>query len=242
MGWLAEEPVGCISVMKYGPAFAFLGLYIVLPAYRGQGHGQAIWDAGVASAGARTIGLDGVPAQQANYRKSGFALAYESARWTGSLDRPLPLDARVRLLDRDDLPFAADFDSRHVAAPREHFLDAWLASTPARQSMGYFDGAALRGYGTIRRCRSGWKVGPLFAETPAIAEALLASLLNRAGGEPVSIDIPRPNTAAAELAKRLGFAPAFDTARITRARLRPCRSTASTVPPRSNWAERHQTV
>ena len=61
MGWLGAEPVGCVSVVKYGERFAFLGLYIVRPAHRGKGYGKAIWDAGIASAGARTIGLDGVP-------------------------------------------------------------------------------------------------------------------------------------------------------------------------------------
>src|SRR5688572_23148041 len=60
MGYLDDEPVSSISVVKYGGSFAFLGLYIVRPAFRGRGFGKAIWDAGIASAGARTIGLDGV--------------------------------------------------------------------------------------------------------------------------------------------------------------------------------------
>ena len=64
LGWLGAEPIGCISVVKYGADYAFLGLYIVRPEYRGRGYGKAIWDAGIVSAGGRSIGLDGVPASR----------------------------------------------------------------------------------------------------------------------------------------------------------------------------------
>jgi GNAT superfamily N-acetyltransferase len=47
VGALGEVPVGSISVVKYGDAFAFLGLYMVHPDFRGKGYGKAIWDAGV---------------------------------------------------------------------------------------------------------------------------------------------------------------------------------------------------
>ena len=54
----------------------------------------------------------------------------------------------------------------------------------------------------------------LFAETPAIAESLLATLVTPAGTDPVFIDIPAPNAAAIEMVTRLGFTPAFETARM----------------------------
>jgi GNAT superfamily N-acetyltransferase len=214
MGWLGTVRVGCISVVKYGGDFAFLGLYIVHPAHRGKGYGKAIWDAGIASAAGRTIGLDGVPAQQDNYRKSGFAYAYGSARWTGALRGLVTKRSYVRPVTADDFRAIRDFDRRHVAADRERFLTAWLAPSSTRQTEGYFEDGALRGYGTVRRCVSGWKIGPLFADTPAVAEALLATLVTPAGVDPISIDIPGPNAAAVAMAQRLGLRPAFETARM----------------------------
>lgn len=214
MGWLGTVRVGCISVVKYGADFAFLGLYIVHPAHRGKGYGKAIWDAGIASAAGRTIGLDGVPAQQDNYRKSGFAYAYGSARWTGALRGLVTKRSYVRPVTADDVPAIRDFDRRHVAADRDRFLKAWLAPSSTRQTEGYFEDGALRGYGTVRRCVSGWKIGPLFADTPAVAEALLATLVTPAGVDPISIDIPGPNAAAVAMAQRLGLRPAFETARM----------------------------
>ena len=214
MGWLGTVRVGSISVVKYGDSFAFLGLYIVHPAHRGKGYGKRIWDAGIASAAGRTIGLDGVPAQQDNYRKSGFELAHRSARWGGTLRGLVATRSYVRPVMPEDFAAVAAFDARHVAEPRETFLREWLAPSPTRQTEGFFEDGVLRGYGTIRRCVSGWKIGPLFAETPAIAETLLATLVTPAGEDPVFIDVPEPNVAAREMVQRLGFTPAFETARM----------------------------
>jgi len=214
MGWLGTVRICCISVVKYGADFAFLGLYIVHPAHRGRGYGKAIWDAGIASAQGRTIGLDGVPAQQPNYAKSGFVFAHASARWGGTLRGLVVKRSHVRPVSPEDVPAVIAFDRRHVAGPRDAFLRQWLAPSPTRQTEGYFEDGVLRGYGTIRRCVSGWKIGPLFAETPAIAETLLATLVTPAGTDPVFIDIPGPNAAATEMVTRLGFTPSFETARM----------------------------
>jgi hypothetical protein len=214
MGWLGTVRVGCISVVKYGADYAFLGLYIVHPAHRGKGYGKAIWDAGIATAKGRTIGLDGVPAQQTNYRKSGFEYAFGSARWGGTLRGLVATRSYVRPVTAEDFPAIVEFDRRHVPSPRPKFLAAWLAPSPTRQTEGYFEDGRLRGLGTIRRCVTGWKIGPLFAETPDIAQSLLATLVTPAGTDPLFIDVPGPNTTAAEVVKRLGFTPAFETARM----------------------------
>lgn len=58
--------VAGISVVAYDAQFGFLGLYICHPDHRGEGLGRAVWNAGMAYLGPRTIGLDGVPAQQSN--------------------------------------------------------------------------------------------------------------------------------------------------------------------------------
>ena len=78
------EPVAAVSVVTYGDALAFLGLYIVRPDRRGRGWGMATWRAGMAHAGGRPVGLDGVVAQQDNYRRSGFVLAHRNVRCGGT--------------------------------------------------------------------------------------------------------------------------------------------------------------
>ena len=72
IGELDGAPAATVSCVNYSASFAFLGFYIVREDLRGRGYGLRIWDAAVAHAGPRVIGLDGVVAQQQNYRKSGF--------------------------------------------------------------------------------------------------------------------------------------------------------------------------
>jgi GNAT superfamily N-acetyltransferase len=78
IGFLDEEPIATISAIKYSESFDFLGFYIVKSEYRGKGYGIQLWNAGLKYLEGRNIGLNGVVAQQDNYKKSGFKLAYSN--------------------------------------------------------------------------------------------------------------------------------------------------------------------
>ena len=80
--FVAGRMAAGISAVDYG-GFGFIGLYICRPDMRGRGYGRAVWDAGMARLAQTTVGLDGVPAQQANYRSMGFAPAYRTFRFSG---------------------------------------------------------------------------------------------------------------------------------------------------------------
>ncbi|EJJ30218.1 GNAT family N-acetyltransferase [Rhizobium sp. CF142] len=216
VGAIGEVPVGSISVVKYGDNFAFLGLYIVHPDFRGRGFGKAIWNAGIASAGDRTIGLDGVAAQQATYRKAGFEIAYNTIRYGGVptsvpqsslVAQPVP-DARLEGLLR--------YDSGIFPQPRAAFLAAWCTGRKGRSSVVVRKSGKIRGYGTIRRCYEGYKIGPLFAGDADSAAALLAGLIPQAHGASIYIDIPAANAEAIALAESVGLEPVMETARMYR--------------------------
>ena len=72
-------------LIRLGEAVAFLGFHIVREDLRRRGYGLRIWNAAIAHAGPGVIGLDGVLAQQQNYTKSGFELAYANVRQWVSL-------------------------------------------------------------------------------------------------------------------------------------------------------------
>src|SRR5215210_5382401 len=90
-----EEPVASISVVRYGSDFGFLGLYIVRADLRGWGYGYQLWRAGMAQLGERTVGLDGVVAQQENYHRSGFSWAHRNIRYSGQPRVDAPHDTRI---------------------------------------------------------------------------------------------------------------------------------------------------
>src|SRR3954453_23421227 len=85
IGELDGAPAATVSCVNYGASFAFLGFYLVREDLRGRGYGLRIWNAAMAHAGPRVIGLDGVVAQQQNYRMSGFELAYANVRYGGTV-------------------------------------------------------------------------------------------------------------------------------------------------------------
>ena len=103
IGVLGDEPIAAVSAVRYGDSFGFLGFYLVKPEYRGRGYGFRIGNAGLAHLGGRTIGLDGVVAQQDNYRKSGFIVAHRNIRYQGTGGGQLSGRFRDRAVVRDPL-------------------------------------------------------------------------------------------------------------------------------------------
>ncbi|NTW51634.1 MAG: GNAT family N-acetyltransferase [Chlorobiaceae bacterium] len=214
VGMLGNEPVAAISVVRYGTAFGFLGFYIVRPEYRGMGFGIQIWNAGLARLEGRCIGLDGVVDQQENYRKSGFTLAYRNIRYQGIGGGKIEQDRRIIPLSY--IPFEAVYFYDHAFFPDDRcdFLQCWINRKGSR-SLGIEENGKLAGYGVIRPCRSGFKVGPLFADRPELAEALFCALKSSIPeGSPIFLDIPENNKDALSLVNRHNMSVVFETARM----------------------------
>jgi hypothetical protein len=213
MGRLDGEPVVCISVVRYGAGFGFLGCYIARPQVRGKGYGIQVWNAGMKRLEGRNVGLDGVPAQQANYRKSGYRLAWNNARHEG-MPAAVPMPAGVSVVDARSLPFdkLAAYDRRFFPEPRDSFLAPWITA-PERASLVALKDGEIAGFGVIRAAVTGARIGPLYAASPDIAAALIGKLAAAMPGQ-VAIDVPDFHTPAKRLAEQLGLKPAFETARM----------------------------
>ena len=214
IGLLGDEPIATVSVVKYGDSFGFLGFYIVKPEYRGKGYGIQIWNAGLALLRGHTIGLDGVVAQQDNYKKSGFTLAYRNIRYQGTGGGHF--QANSGIVPLSTLPFddICTYDKPFFPDNRMQFLRYWI-DQPQSTALGILRNRKLAGYGVLRICRSGYKVGPLFADSPEFAEHLFLDLNSHAsGGAPIFLDTPAVNSAAVDLVKRHNMIVAFETARM----------------------------
>jgi len=215
MAFRDGAPVASISVVRYEAAFAFLGFYIVRPPFRGRGYGLRLWQAGMARLEGRTVGLDGVVAQQANYARSGFVLAHRNIRFGGDVRVEAPSDARLVAVDDDLVPAVLAFDRRFFPAARESFLRCWLRPD-RRSALALVENGRVQGCGVIRDGRTGRKIGPLFAASEGDADVLFRALASTAGGGLVFLDVPEPNQSALGLAARYGLTPAFETARMYR--------------------------
>jgi len=213
IGELDGAPAAMVSCVNYGASFAFLGFYMVRADLRGRGYGLRLWNSAIAHAGRRVIGLDGVVAQQPNYIKSGFALAYANVRYGGILAAAAAPAAATTALREVPPHLVAASDRTVFPAPRATFLRAWI------EAAGHIGRALLRdgrlaAWGVIRPCRRGHKIGPLVADDRAAAETVLAALLAAAGDGEIFLDVPSSNSEAVALAHSLGLAPVFETARM----------------------------
>ncbi|MFM0056464.1 GNAT family N-acetyltransferase [Paraburkholderia phytofirmans] len=209
------EPVACLSAVAYGKDFGFIGLYIVQPAFRGQGFGMRVWQHGMEYLRNRNVGLDGVVAQQANYRKSGFQLGYRNIRFQGVAQDIAQGEPYADLMHASALPFESlnNYDRQCFPAARERFLAAWLAQPGAMARVAVRDGQVV-GYGVLRRCLTGCKIGPLFADNNEVAARLFSALTSSIAGEVFFFDVPEINADAIALAERHGMTSVFETARM----------------------------
>ncbi|MCX4524320.1 MULTISPECIES: GNAT family N-acetyltransferase [unclassified Streptomyces] len=218
VGRLDGEPVACISAVRYGAGFGFIGFYIARPAFRGRGYGIRLWNAGMQRLDGRLVGLDGVVEQQDNYRKSGFRSAWNNVRHEG-VPQDLPGGAAaadgVAIVDAATLPFPqlAAYDSRFFPERRDAFLSAWTG-LPGRTALAAVRDGRVEGLGVIRPCSSASRIGPLYAATPQVAAALLRRLAEHAPGGEVAVDVPDANPAATALVAGLGLTPTFEAARM----------------------------
>ena len=206
-------PAATVSCVNYGTDFSFLGFYLVRPDLRGRGYGLRMWRQAIAHAGRRVIGLDGVVAQQQNYRKSGFKLAYANIRYGGYITAPDRPPTDIIELTKIPLAMVEAFDATVFPAPRPGFLRAWINS-PGHFGCAHVRDGRLAGFGVIRPCRQGYKIGPLVADDRATAEDVVSALVAKVGGGDIFLDIPAINRDAIALAEGLGFAPVFETARM----------------------------
>ena len=219
VGLLDDEPVAMISVVKYGDAFGFLGFYIVKEAFRGRGYGYAIWNVGLARLDGRLIGLDGVVAQQSNYEKFGFRSAYRNVRYEGIRGALARTDPAIVPLSTRRFHEVAAYDRPFFPGDRTRFLLCWIRP-PEGHALGYVRDGSLVGYGVVRACREGFKMGPLFADDAQIAQALFLALQEKIpAGAAIFLEVPEVNAAAVALAERHGMKAVFETTRMYRGRV-----------------------
>lgn len=221
---VAGQIVAAISVVNHGAENAFLGLYICRPDWRGRGVGLDLWSRALVHAGTRSVGLDGVAAQQANYERSGFVRTGATTRLAGRLEgQP---DSMIRPVGQADIAGLVALDAAAAGYPRARFLTEWLKPSPGRLSLllqagagagaGAETGAGAAGFATIRRCRQGAKIGPVIAPDAEMAMRLIRAAIAACPSDQILIDLPDLATQLGAGLTAIGFRPVFATARMYR--------------------------
>lgn len=209
---LEGKPVGCASAVAYDNEFGFLGLYVVKPEFQKKGIGMKLTEKCLEYMGDRNIGLDGVVENEIKYQKvMKFRSSYSNLRYEGRGGGEIP-DGLVKI---SKVPFEKllEYDRRMFPAPRPGFLKKWVTQ-PDSYSFAALKAGDLKGYGVIRKCRVGYKIGPLFADDLDTAEKIFRALKASVPEGTIYLDVPEPNEKAMGIAKKYHMNVMFKTIRM----------------------------
>jgi len=185
----AGTVIGTAAWWPYGETHASAGMIIVAKAAQGRGYGAQLMDALLTSARPRTIALNSTAEGITLYRRRGFVQ-------TGIIHQHQGIPRQSHETPRSGLlrPMAA---SEFEAIAR---LDRTATGLERRQLLnGLFDSGdgyvllrddILCGYAISRLFGRGYVIGPVVAESPADARALIEFAIARLGPVFVRIDTP----------------------------------------------------
>jgi len=232
-GYLGIEVDGQLAgggaIVRYDERFGFMGLFIVRPEYRSRKLGTELWYARrdrllarllpPSAGGESTIGLDAVDAMIPFYERGGFRAftrhrRFEVSAWCEGVEGD-GAEAGPEPVELTSVPWelVTELDRQCFPADRGRFLHSWIGQ-PGARSLAVVEGKILRGYGVLRPCEAGWKVGPLFAQDRSVAETLLCRFHRIAAGEPVFLDLPDNNPEAVAMARDRGMREVFGCVRM----------------------------
>jgi len=207
--FLAEQNgvlVGGISAHRYAADLVYVGNHFVLPPYRKKGIGKELWEYALGLAGDISAGVSGLPEGRDFYVSYGFRPVTNIIQYSGIMFAEARSSDDIYSVHEMDFRMLLQYDEDIFGFPREAFLKAWL-ETPVMESVCLLKEGRIQGWGALRRCRRGWRLGPVFAETYGFAEEIVRHLAMKTYTEWVYMDIPEDNVPAIKLAFALGMTP-----------------------------------
>lgn len=215
-----DEVRGTVATISFEHRFAWVGMVLVDPEYRGRGMGTRLLEMAINyldGAAVPCIKLDATPQGKLLYEKLGFVSEYEIERWilkraaqnrADVLSRPSSAQLPASLLERDGEVFGAD---------RRVLLESLHHDAPDFTQISSKD-QHLQAYALGRRGSFADHMGPWITTDEHSARALLEQFLARSQRETVIVDCPKDNGVPRELLKSSGFIVSRPLTRMYRGR------------------------
>ena len=213
---------GTVTTIPYERCFAWIGMVLVDPGYRGRGFGTALLERAIEyldGLNLSALKLDATPQGKPLYEKLGFRSEYEIGRWTlrrGGSESQKPVRTAVRepvtpeLLER-----VCRWDREVFGADRSFLLKSLHAHAPDF-TQAIVKTGALAGYAFGRQGSFADHLGPWTATDASTAHALLDGFLASSSREMQIADCLHSHPAAADLLKAAGFSHARPLIRMCR--------------------------
>ena len=202
---------GTATTTRYGTDLAWIGMLLVHPEYRRKGIARTLLKTCVDHlSDVRCIKLDATPLGKPLYDQLKFHDEWALSRWelNGSPPEHSPSshdgDFTARSLTQSDIESISTYDKQTFGVMRRELLESFLSSESIAYAE-YIDSETPVGYAIVREGTRASYLGPIVADSVEIAERLVLGLAPRLSRKLIFWDIPDINSAATDLAKRMGF-------------------------------------
>ncbi|GIX68107.1 uncharacterized protein CDAR_197241 [Caerostris darwini] len=166
----------------------FGGLYCVRPKFQGLGIGIEVWNACMDHVGPHNAALNAVPGKMELYRdKAGFPIVedeffcqkYISTQPVNphKLTNIIPKDVIIEPVENQHFPTLYEYDYSIMGYERRLAICLNCREKNSNTYVATQNGRII-GYGTIKTsCMGTARIGPLYADDPLVAEALVKQLI-----------------------------------------------------------------
>ena len=202
---------GTATTITYEDRFAWIGMVLVDPEFRGHGIGTRLLDKTIEHLDASSVPimkLDATPQGKHIYEKLGFTPEYEIERWL-LRRKPVTSSPRQNSL-RPELASVLTLDHEVFGANRSNLLRSLDREAP-EFTLATFEGNGLAGYTFGRRGSRADHLGPWMARNETAAATLLDQFLKRSDRETVIVDCLKDSPFASTLlsARKFEFSRLF---------------------------------
>jgi GNAT superfamily N-acetyltransferase len=186
-----EQLVGAIFLANYSKDFVFIGLFVVEKSFRGKGFGKILWEYAMREVEKKiSVGLYAVPQQVSRYASSNFKTLNNILRWNAQAPAVTNFSVganslnKTLLIEKSNTDLIAqvnEYESKMFPAPRFELIKAML-ELPQVVGVAIKESEQIVGYGLIRPCQKGYRIGPLYANSFEAVKALTTKLLEMIAG------------------------------------------------------------
>ena len=217
VGELNGKPICCMTMAKYGDSFAFGGCYVVSKEFRGREYGRKIYDAAMASAKHfPSIGGISTVNREEMHNRNGFRSKFYGAFFVFSIPTAIAClsetskrsPVKIKQIEEVNMQALFGYDATVFGFERHAFLSKWLSMAGSYARVAIDSEGSIVGYTVARPTfiKDSYKIGPLFADSEAIAENLLKAVfeeLQRQKNPAPVVCIDAPTEKATKLCERL---------------------------------------
>lgn len=215
VGEIDGKIISCLLGLEYNPELAFFGMYVVDPNYRKQKYGIQLALHVLEHTKSKIWGNDGVMEQVDSYKRNGFKTYHNNIRLSGKAKVINHTKMHEFVTVNGEIPKGLlDLDYQCFRTNRAPFIKKWLDRKDIKAICHKNIAGHIDGFGMIRPAQKGYVIGPIYAETYTIFQAIINKFLAEIEGKEFYIEVPEINPYFGKIKKEYGLEESFTMARM----------------------------